>query len=164
MQVDATDAPRRLFHVQMTMPAKPGPLTLLYPQWIPGEHGPTGPVVNLVGLKVQGGGRPLAWRRDSVNLYAFEVDVPADVSTLGIAFDYIAPPESEGFTSGASTTSELGVLNWNQLLLYPKGADADSLQFEPSLKVPAHWRYGTACRSGRRPAARSSFSPLPSRR
>ena len=66
LQVDATDAPRRLFHVRMAMPAKPGPLTLLYPQWIPGEHGPTGPVVNLVGLKVQGGGRPLAWRRNSV--------------------------------------------------------------------------------------------------
>ena len=144
LRVDATDSPRRIFHIRTTLPAKPGPMTLHYPKWIPGEHGPTGPVVNLVGLKVQGGGRPLAWRRNSVNLYAFEVDVPADVSTLDIAFDYIAPPESEGFTSGASTTSELGVLNWNQLLLYPKGADADSLQFEASLKVPAHWRYGTA--------------------
>jgi predicted metalloprotease with PDZ domain len=144
LHVDATDAPRRIFHVQMTMPAQPGPMTLLYPQWIPGEHGPTGPVVNLVGLKIQGGGKTIAWKRDSVNLYAFAFDVPAGVSILDVAFDYIAPPESEGFTSGASTTSELAVLNWNQVLLYPKGADADSLQLQASLRVPAGWRYGTA--------------------
>src|ERR1700723_3049423 len=98
LHVDATAAPRRIFHVQMTMPAQPGPMTLLYPQWIPGEHGPTGPVVNLVGLKIQGGGQTLAWKRDNVNLYAFHVDVPAAVATLDVAFDYIAPPEAGGFT------------------------------------------------------------------
>ena len=144
IQVDATDASRRLFHVRMTLPATPGPMTLLYPQWIPGEHGPTGPVVNLVGLKIQGGGQTLAWKRDNVNLYAFHVDVPAAVATLDVAFDYIAPPEAGGFTSGSSTTSELAVLNWNQLLLYPQGADADTIQLQATLKVPAGWRYGTA--------------------
>jgi predicted metalloprotease with PDZ domain len=144
LQVDAADAPRRIFHVQMTMPAQPGPMTVLYPQWIPGEHGPTGPVVNLVGLKILGGGKTIAWKRDSVNLYAFVFEVPAGVSSLDVAFDYIAPPESEGFTSGGSTTSELAVLNWNQVLLYPKGADADSMQLQASLKVPPGWRYGTA--------------------
>src|ERR1700743_3662544 len=80
IHVDATDAGRRLFHVQMTMPAKPGPMTLLYPEWIPGEHGPTGPVVNLVGLKITGGGKPVAWKRDGLNMFAFYVDVPAGVS------------------------------------------------------------------------------------
>ena len=57
LRVDATDAPRRLFHVQMTMPAKPGPLTLLYPEWIPGEHGPTGPIVQ-PGRPESAGRRP----------------------------------------------------------------------------------------------------------
>jgi predicted metalloprotease with PDZ domain len=144
LQVDASDAPRRLLHVRMSLVATPGPMTLLYPQWIPGEHGPTGPVVNLVGLKIQAGAQALAWKRDDVNLYAFHVDVPAGVSMLDIAFDYIAPPESGGFTSGSSTTSELAVLNWNQLLLYPQGADADSIQLQATLKVPPGWRYGTA--------------------
>src|SRR5437879_6091649 len=74
LRVDATDAPRRLFHVHMTLPAKPGPMTLLYPEWIPGEHGPTGPIVNLVGLKIQGGGQSIPWKRDSVNMYAFHLD------------------------------------------------------------------------------------------
>jgi predicted metalloprotease with PDZ domain len=144
IHVDATDAPRRIFHVKMTLPASPGPMTLLYPQWIPGEHGPTGPVVNLVNLKIEADGHAIPWKRDSVNMFAFAIDVPAGDPALDVAFDYISPPESGGFTSGSSTTSELAVLNWNQLLLYPKGADADSIQFQASLKVPSGWRYGTA--------------------
>ena len=105
LQVDAADAPRRLFHVRMTMPAKPGPLTLLYPQWIPGEHAPTGPISNLVGLNVQGGGQTIAWKRDDVNMFAFHFDVPAGVTSLDVAFDFISPPEGGGFTSCLLYTS-----------------------------------------------------------
>jgi predicted metalloprotease with PDZ domain len=159
LRVDATDAPRRLFHVQMTMPAKTGPVTLLYPEWIPGEHGPTGPVVNLVGLKVQGGGKTIAWKRDSVNMYAFHLDVPAGVSSLDIAFDFISPPESGGFTSSASATSELAVLNWNQLLLYPQGTQADDLQYQATLRVPNSWRYGTALPIARESGNEIEFQP-----
>jgi predicted metalloprotease with PDZ domain len=144
LKVDATDAPRRLFHVQMTMPAKSGAMTLLYPEWIPGEHGPTGPIANFVGLKIQGGGKTIPWRRDSVKMYAFHIDVPAGVTSLDVAFDFISPPESDGFSSGASATSELAVLSWNQLLLYPEGSRADDFQYQATLKVPDTWRYGTA--------------------
>lgn len=144
LHVDATDAPRRVLHVRMTIAAKPGPMTLLYPEWIPGEHSPTGPISNLVGLKVEAGGRIVPWKRDDVNLFAFHVDVPQGVTSLDVAFDFLSPPESAGSTLEASTTSELAVLNWNQLLLYPQGAGADSLQLKASLKVPPGWRYGTA--------------------
>ena len=161
LRVDATDVTRRLFHVQMTMPAKSGPLTLLYPEWIPGEHGPTGPIVNLVGLKVQGGGHSIAWKRDSVNMYAFHVDVPAGVSSLDVAFDFISPPESGGFTSGASATSELAVLNWNQLLLYPQGTQPDDLQYQATLRVPNSWRYGTALPIARETGNEIEFKPAP---
>jgi hypothetical protein len=61
LQVDATDAPRRLFHVRMTMPAKPGPMTLLHPEWIPGEHSPSGPIADLVGLKIDANGQEIPW-------------------------------------------------------------------------------------------------------
>ena len=159
LRVDATDAPRRLFHVQMTMAAKAGPMTLLYPQWIPGEHGPTGPIVNLVGLKIEGGGKPIAWKRDSDNMYAFHLDVPAGVESLAVAFDFISPPESEGFSSGASATSELAVLSWNQLLLYPQGAQADDLQYQATLKVPNSWRYGTALPIARESGNELEFQP-----
>src|ERR1041385_3850267 len=99
LKVDANDAPRRIFHVQMTVPAKPGPMTLMYPEWIPGEHGPTGPIANLVGLKIQGGGRTIPWRRDDVNMFEFHIDVPSGVKLHDVAFDFIPAPESEGFSS-----------------------------------------------------------------
>jgi predicted metalloprotease with PDZ domain len=144
LHLDATDAPRHLFHVQMTVPVKAGPLTLLYPKWIPGEHGPTGPVVDLAGLKFTANGRTVSWQRDSVNLYAFHLTVPDGGSSLEIAFDFISPPEAAGFTSGASVTTELAVLNWNQFLLYPEGISADQLRYQASLRVPNSWSYGTA--------------------
>lgn len=42
LEVDATDVPRRLFHVGMTMSVSSCPLTLSSPKWIRGEHTPGG--------------------------------------------------------------------------------------------------------------------------
>jgi predicted metalloprotease with PDZ domain len=144
LRVDITDAPRHILHASMTIPAKPGPMTLLYPEWIPGEHGPTGPIVDLVGLKITAAGRTISWSRDAVNMYAFHVNVPDGATALDVIFDFIAPPEAAGFTSGASATTELAVLNWNQVLLYPQGVPSDQWQLQASLKVPNGWKYGTA--------------------
>src|SRR6476659_8445874 len=99
IRVDASDAPRRLFHVRMTMPAKPGPMTLLYPKWIPGEHMPSGPITNLVGLTVRAGAQSIPWRRDSDNMFAFHVAVPSGASSLDIVFDYISPAEGGEFSA-----------------------------------------------------------------
>src|SRR5262245_19070592 len=74
--LDATDAPRKILHAHLRIPAKPGPLTLVYPKWIPGEHGPTGPITDLAGLKITAGTQTVAWRRDDVDMYAFHVEVP----------------------------------------------------------------------------------------
>ena len=144
LHVDASDAPRRVFHVRESLTVKPGPMTLLYPQWIPGEHMPDGPIVQMVGLHFTAGGQTVAWKRDSDNMFAVHLDVPAGASTLDVAFDFLSPPDSPGFTSGSSATTELAVLNWNQFILYPQGADADTLQYQASLHVPSSWKYGTA--------------------
>jgi predicted metalloprotease with PDZ domain len=144
LDVDATDAPRHLFHVKMAIPAKPGPLTLLYPEWVPGEHGPTGPITDLAGLRIEAGGQAIPWKRDSVNMYALHVDVPAGASLLNVSFDFISPPEAGGFSSGSSVTSELAVISWNQLLLYPQGVSPSQLTMQANLRVPHGWRYGTA--------------------
>jgi len=40
LAVDATDAPRGVFHSRLVVPAAPGPLTLAYPKWVQGEHAP----------------------------------------------------------------------------------------------------------------------------
>ena len=144
VSVDARDAPRKLIHVQLTIPVTPGPLTLLYPQWIPGEHGPTGPITDLVGLRFHAKDQAVAWRRDSTNLYAFHVNVPAGASTLDAAFDFISPTDAGGFSAGSSMTTELAVLSWNQYVLYPQGTVADQLRYQARLRLPHEWHYGTA--------------------
>jgi len=161
LQVDATDAPRRLFHVRMTMPVKPGPMTLLYPEWIPGEHAPSGPINDLVGLKIQANGQEIPWKRDSVNMFGFHITVPPGATTLDIVFDFISAPESPGFSSGGSVTTELAVLNWNQLLLYPQGVPADQLHYQANLRVPGSWRYGTALPIARESGNEVEFQPAP---
>lgn len=144
LSVDATDASRRLLHATMQFPVKPGPFSLLYPKWIPGEHGPTGPIEDLVGIRVSANDHPVQWHRDPVNMYEFHVDVPEGASALDVTIDFISPAEAGGFSSGSSTTSQLAVLSWNQFLLYPKGVPSDQLNYQATLKVPNGWRYGTA--------------------
>jgi predicted metalloprotease with PDZ domain len=144
LAVDATDAPGKLFHAREVIPANSGPLTLYYPKWIPGEHGPTGPIINLAGLRFKAGGESLTWRRDPVDMYAFHLDVPQGATTIEADLEFLAPTFAGGFTSGSSTTSHLAVFAWNWILLSPPVPHTDDLLFDASLRLPAGWRYGTA--------------------
>src|SRR5436190_11492800 len=121
LSLDATEAPRKLLHARLVIPAAPGPLTLYYPKWIPGEHSPSGPVADLSGLQLRAGGKPLAWQRDDVDLYAFHCTVPEGADAVEVALDYLGTSAKEGFTAGASMTPRLAMLNWHLVLLYPKG-------------------------------------------
>src|SRR5580765_5454393 len=111
LSVDATEAPRKIFHARMTIPAKPGTLTLYYPKWIPGEHGPTGPVQDLAGLTFSADGKSLAWRRDLLDGWTFHVEVPAGVSSVEASLDFISPASSEEgtYTGGATAPDRLAV-------------------------------------------------------
>ena len=91
VSVDATDISRRVFRVHEQLPVTAGPLTLLYPEWIPGTHAPEGPLDKLAGLTVQANGKPLAWVRDPLSMYAFHVNVPAGVANLDLDFQYLSP-------------------------------------------------------------------------
>jgi predicted metalloprotease with PDZ domain len=144
LSVDATEAPRKLFHSRMTFAAAPGALTLVYPKWIPGEHGPTGPITDLVGLKFTAAGKTIPWRRDGADMYAFHLDVPAGAREVEAALDFLAASSAVGFTSAASTTSHLAIVTWNQLVLYPQGTNPDAINYRASLQLPAGWKYGTA--------------------
>jgi predicted metalloprotease with PDZ domain len=157
--VDLTDAPHRVFHTHLVIPAKPGPMTLLYPEWIPGEHGPTGPVIDMMGFKITANGQTVPWTRDSVNMYAYHVNVPAGANSLDVAFDQISPPDTAGFSSGASATTELAVVSWNQLLLYPQGVPSDQVHFQANLRVPNGWRYGSALPIAHESANEIEFQP-----
>jgi len=144
LEVDATQAPQKIIHTHMIMPVSPGPLTLYYPKWIPGEHAPDGPIVNMVGLKVKANGKIVPWRRDLLDMFTFHLDVPQGVKTLDITFDYVEPEVTSGFSAGASATDKLVVISWNQNVLYPAGRLAQDLIYKASLKLPEGWKFGTA--------------------
>jgi predicted metalloprotease with PDZ domain len=144
LNVDATKAPENIIHTQMVMPVSPGPLTLYYPKWIPGEHAPDGPVVDLTGLELTAQGEKIPWRRDLVDMFTFHVNIPEGVKSLNISFDYLEPSVISGFTAGASTTDKLAVISWNQNLLYPAGRLAQDVMYKATLKLPEGWKFGTA--------------------
>jgi predicted metalloprotease with PDZ domain len=159
--VDATEAARHILHTRLTLPVAPGALTLVYPRWIPGEHGPTGPIGSLVGLRMTARNRPLTWRRDPGDAYAFHLEIPAGTSELEVAFDVVPGGPSAHFSADASTTGQLAVISWNQLVLVPAGARMRELTMAPSLLLPAGWRLATALTSGRQAGARTDFAPVP---
>lgn len=144
LRVDATDAPRNIMSVHETIPVNPGPLTLVYPEWIPGEHGPTGPVIDVARLSIMAGNTALAWRRDLVDMYAVHLEVPAGVSSIDVSFSLLLTPEKEGFSAGASSTPELAMVSWNEVILYPPSPKPDSILVAPRLKLPQGWKFGTA--------------------
>jgi predicted metalloprotease with PDZ domain len=141
---DLTDAPRKIIHAQMTIPVSPGPLTLLYAKWIPGEHMPDGPIDNLAGLFISANGQQLAWVRDDVNMYAIRVTVPEGVTQLDVKDDFLATAAATGFSAGASTSANLALLSWNEVVLYPAGQEPADIFLQPSVILPQGWQYGTA--------------------
>ncbi|MGB6679339.1 MAG: M61 family peptidase [Terriglobales bacterium] len=161
VSVDASDAPRKIFHAQLTIPAAPGTLTLYYPKWIPGEHGPTGPIEDLAGLKFTANGQTLKWRRDLLDGWKFHVEVPAGVSTVNASLDFISPTGEEGlFTGGASATDKMTVLSWNTVLLYPEGWTSDELTYQASLRLPDGWKFGTPLPVASQSGAELKFNPV----
>src|ERR1700682_1002168 len=125
--VDATRAPEKVLHAQLQIPVTPGDVTLVYPKWIPGEHGPTGPITDLTGVQFFANGQRLAWRRDLDEMYTFHVTVPSGVTTLEARLDEVMPAPPEGFSSGASATTQLNMLSWNQVVLYQPGKHTDDI-------------------------------------
>jgi len=144
LDVDASDNARGVFRVTETIPLAPGTrrITLLYPQWLPGNHAPTGPITQLVDLKFEANGQPLTWKRDPVELYAFHVDLPDGASSVTARFIHTAPlQESEG---RVTMTPDMLNLQWEKASLYPAGYYVRQIRVRPSLTVPAGWKVATA--------------------
>ncbi len=132
---DLTEAPRKLYHAEIDLPVEPGPATFITPQWIPGNHRPTGPVADITGIVFSVDGKPIYWRRDDQNLYEYHVEVPKGVTTLHAHLDCIV-------TSRAS--DKIAVLEWEKLMLYPANIPVKDIPIQPSVTVPAGWGIGTA--------------------
>jgi predicted metalloprotease with PDZ domain len=153
LTLDATQTPQKILHAHLVLPVQPGPLTLYYPKWIPGEHAAAGPITSLTGLKFEAGGKPVPWRRDLVDMYAFHVDIPAGATRLDASYDYIEP-------AGGSATDKLLILEWNEVALYPAGAPAEQLMYEATLILPEGWKFGSSLPVAHESADRIAFKPI----
>jgi len=144
VQLDARRIAERRVHTELTLQVEPGPLTLVYPKWIPGEHAPSGPLETMIGLSIRAGGQPLAWQRDPIDNFAITVTVPPGGIELDIAIDSGLPVDGGGFSAGPTSTSALAVISWNQYVLLPKGSDANTIGTSTTLVIPPGWHLAGA--------------------
>ncbi|MFT4196999.1 MAG: peptidase M61 [Pseudoxanthomonas sp.] len=158
LAVDATDLEHRVFRVRETIPAQPGPLTLLYPQWIPGNHSPSGQIDKVAGLAVSANGKRLDWKRDQYDVYAFQVEVPQGASEVQVEFQYLSP--LAGNQGRVVMTPEMLNVQWNLVSLYPAGYYARRIPVQASLKLPAGWSYASAAETATREGDTLRFKPL----
>lgn len=161
ISVDATQAPRKILHTELVIPASPGPLTLYYPKWLPADHSPDGPIWNLAGLKFSCQGKPIRWQQDSVDMYAFHVDVPPGANSVNANFDFLLSEPGPTIDFSADASSKILILMWHEVLLYPAGFAASQLTFDPSLRLPEGWRFSTALPIASRSGNGVTFAPVP---
>jgi len=137
VRVDARDAPQMMLHAKLRIPARPGKLTLVYPKWVPGTHGPTGKVADISGLRFSVDGKELAWRRDPELTSEFSMTLPAGSAAVDVELDVVVD-------NGWGESTDVSDLNWQRVVLYPKGARSHDLQVDAGARIPSGWHYGTA--------------------
>ncbi|HXJ87954.1 MAG TPA: peptidase M61 [Candidatus Binatia bacterium] len=140
LSVDLTNIPGRILSVHEKIPVKPGEITLLYPQWIPGTHSPSNPVANMAGLVASANGKRIPWVRDRVDMWAFHVDVPKGASSLELNFQYLAPVRPQQ----GRISNNFANLKWNAVLFYPAGYFSRRISFAPELRLPEGWKFASA--------------------
>ncbi|WP_446652249.1 M61 family metallopeptidase, partial [Blastomonas sp.] len=160
LEVDATDVDRAIFSMKQTVPVPEdarnnGRLTLLYPQWLPGNHAPRGEIEKLVGLKFSASGKPLAWRRDSLDVYAFHVTLPKGVREVVAEFQFVSPTASN--QGRVVVAPKMMNLRWNNVSLYPAGYFTRNIPVDASVTWPAGWQAGSAMRAKRTTGSKVAY-------
>lgn len=159
LEVDATDTQRRIFRVRETITGvRPGPMTLLYPQWLPGNHAPRGQIDKVAGLVIRAGGKAIAWRRHPTDVYAFQVEVPSGVTALELEFQFVSPTAPA--QGRVVVTPEMLNLQWQQVALYPAGYFTRRIMAEPSVRLPQGWGYGVALDTASQTGGVTRFKPV----
>jgi len=142
LEVDATDLDRRIVRVRETIPVAQGPLTLLYPKYLPGNHADTGPIQLIAGLTVTAGGQRLEWLRDTAEPYAFHLAIPEGVTEIVAEFQWLTQADNSEWR--VVMTPAMLNMQWEKALLYPAGHAANQITVEPSIRLPEGWQYGVA--------------------
>ena len=159
LQVDATDLNRRIFDVTETIPVeRAGPLVLFFPEWLPGNHGPVGPIAQLAGLEITANGQRVEWVRDTLHPFAFHIDVPQGASEITARFQHLSP--TTGSQGRVTMTAEMLNIQWEKMLLYPAGRWSRNITVQPSVTLPDGWRFGTALEPETASGAVTTFRPV----
>ncbi len=153
LSVDATHAGRNFIHSHLTIPAQPGPLTLVYPKWIPGEHSPSGPINDVVGLHLHTDHRKILWERDDVDMFAIHLNVPERAKSVDVDFDLA----SKG---GSISDPNFARIKWNRLVFYPQGVASDDVTVKANLASPEGWRCATALKESGASGGYVHFQPV----
>lgn len=148
LKVDASDVARGIFKVRQSVPVpENGKLTLLYPEWLPGKHAPRGAIAEIANFQVSAGGRRLDWTRQPTDVYAFDIDVPAGVKMVDVAFEFLSPTRSS--EGRVVVTPAMMNLQWEQVSLYPAGYFTRQIPVQLEVTLPAGWT-GAAALDGLR--------------
>ena len=161
LTVDFSDNSRRMatIHEDIPVARDEKELVLLYPQWIPGNHSPTGPISRLAEIITTVDGKRTQWVRDRVNVYAFHVPLASGSRVVGLNFQYLSPiKKAEG---RIEVSNEIADLAWNTVLMYPAGYFSRDIAFDPTLKLPAGWKYATALETASEDGSSISFKRVP---
>ena len=158
IRVDLTDLDHKVIRVRQTLPVSAGPLVLQYPKFIPGNHADTGPIQLVSGVTVTGGGRRIEWLRDTVDPHAFHLDIPAGVTGIEVAFEWLTQPDNAVWR--VVMTPEMVNLQWEKALLYPAGYAHSRITFAPSVVLPEGWQYGVALDTVSREGDVATFAPI----
>jgi predicted metalloprotease with PDZ domain len=153
--VDASDVQRRVIHVEERISGVAGEVVLLYPRWLPGNHSTTGPIERLAGLRISASGAALPWHRDTLDVNAFHVPLPAGAQAIEVHFDYLSP--TSGKVDPVEMSPDLAVIDWISLVLYPAGYDVRRIPVQASLRLPAGWQLATALETGSAEGAKTGF-------
>lgn len=158
LDVDVTDTERKIHRAKLTIPAAPGPMTLLFPQWLPGNHAPNGNVSALSGLVIKANGKTLEWTRDTINVFAFHIDVPQGATSVEASYEYLTAVSP---TQGrVLVTPDISNLQWNSVVLYPAGFNADAITIEAAMTFPPSWKFATALETASQSEGRAKFKPV----
>jgi len=145
LKVDATDLDQNIFVVSQTIPvSKAGPMTLLFPAWLPGNHAPRGQIEKVAGLAIKAGGKTLTWKRDPVDVFAFHIDVPAGTRSLDVDFKFLSA--TAGDQGRVQVTREMLNLQWEAVSLYPAGYFTRQIPVSATVTYPSGWQAATALR------------------
>lgn len=148
LEVDASDTTQRIFRVRETIPvATSGPMTLLMPEWLPGNHAPRGQLEKLNGLTFTADGKPLSWKRDPLNVYGFVIDVPQGTKQVVAQFQFLSA--TAGNQGRVVVTPKMQNIQWEAVSLYPAGYYTRQIPVQATVTYPAGWQAATALRGKR---------------